>query len=131
MRLNFIPREGGNSFSGMLISSFTNEGMAGDNFTQELRNRGLRTPNNVRKSGEINVAYGGRFGATGLVLRDCSLQPDAELGRWHVGESERLQSDVIRLRSRPDQPAFTDVLTRNGAGRVTWQVNSTHKLAFA
>jgi hypothetical protein len=31
----------------------------------------------------------------------------------------------------PNQQAFSDVLTRNGAGRVTWQVNAIHKLAFA
>src|SRR2546430_13237273 len=32
-----------NTFSGLVISSFANEAMAGSNFTQALRDRGLRT----------------------------------------------------------------------------------------
>ena len=123
MRLNFIPREGGNSFSGMLISSFTNEGMAGDNFTQELRNRGLRTPNNVKERRD----------------QCCLRWPDSRDRLWFFGTVlyNRTQNWVAGMLVNrnafsptsfaydpdPDQPAFTDVLTRNGAGRVTWQVN--------
>src|SRR5258705_1884604 len=59
VRLNFIPREGGNVFSGLIISSFANEGMAGSNFTQALRDRGPGAPNNLKRSGEFNAAYGG------------------------------------------------------------------------
>ncbi len=132
VRLNFIPREGGNSFSGMLISSFTNEGMAGDNFTQELRNRGLRTPNNVKKSGEINVAYGGPIRRDRLWFFGTVLYNRTQ--NWVAGmlvNRNAFSPTSFAYDPDPDQPAFTDVLTRNGAGRVTWQVNSTHKLAFA
>ena len=130
VRLNFIPREGGNS-SGMLISSFTNEGMAGDNFTQELRN----APAHAQQREEER--------------RDqcCVRWPDSARPAWFFGTVlyNRTQNWVAGMLVNrnafsptsfaydpdPDQPAFTDVLTRNGAGRVTWQVNSTHKLAFA
>jgi hypothetical protein len=59
VRLNFIPREGGNTFSGLADQLVRQRGMAGSNFTQSLRERGLRTPNNLKRSGEVNVAYGG------------------------------------------------------------------------
>ena len=132
VRLNFIPREGGNTFSGMVISSFTNEGLAGSNFTQELRNRGLRTPNNVRKSGEVNVAYGGPIRRDRLWFFGTVLYNRTQ--NWVAGmlvNRNAFSPTSFAYDPDPDQPAFTDVLTRNGAGRVTWQVNSTHKLAFA
>src|SRR5258705_3698424 len=132
VRLNFIPREGGNTFSGMVISSFSNEGLAGDNFTQALRDRGLRTPNNLKRSGEVNVAYGGPilrdrlwFFGTMLYNRTQNL-----VARMFVNRNA-FSPTSLAYDPDPDQPAFSDVLTRNGAGRVTWQVNSTHKLAFA
>ena len=59
VRMNFIPREGGNNFSGLLIGSFTNQSLAGDNFSDELRDRGLDTPNNLKRSTELNPAFGG------------------------------------------------------------------------
>src|SRR5262245_208303 len=132
VRLNFIPREGGNTFSGMAISSFANEAMAGSNFTQALRDRGLRTPNNVKRSGEVNVAYGGpilrdRLWFFGTVLYN---QPK----NWVAGKfvnRNTFRAASVAYEPDPNQQAFTDVLTRNGAGRVTWQVNAKHKLAFA
>ncbi|HTI42533.1 MAG TPA: TonB-dependent receptor [Vicinamibacterales bacterium] len=132
VRLNFIPREGGNTFSGLLISSFANEGMAGSNFTQSLRERGLRTPNNLKRSGEVNVAYGGPilrnrlwFFGTGLYNRTQN---------WVAGmfvNRNAFSPTSFAYDPDPNQQAFSDVLTRNGAGRVTWQVNAIHKLAFA
>jgi hypothetical protein len=132
VRLNFIPREGGNTFSGLMISSFANEGMAGSNFTQALRDRGLRTPNNLKKSGEVNAAYGGpivrdRLWFFGTVLYNRTQN-------WVAGmfvNRNAFNPASFAYDPDPDQPAFVDVLTRNGAGRATWQVNRTHKLAFA
>jgi hypothetical protein len=43
-RLNLIPREGGNTFRGSLFGSFTNHSLQGNNFTSDLKDRGLATP---------------------------------------------------------------------------------------
>ena len=132
VRLNFIPREGGNTFSGLVIGSFTNEAMAGSNFTQALQDRGLRTPNNLKASGEVNGAYGGpilrdRLWFFGTVLYNRTQN-------WVAGmfvNRNAFSPTSFAYDPDPSQPAFSDVLTRNGAGRVTWQVNPTHKVAFA
>jgi len=132
VRLNFIPREGGNLFSGMIISSFANKGMAGSNFTQALRDRGLRTPNNLKRSGELNAAYGGPIVRDRLWFFGTMLYNRTQ--NWVAGmfvNRNAFSPTSLAYDPDPDQPAFSDVLTRNGAGRVTWQVNSTHKLAFA
>ncbi len=35
LRMNMIPRDGGNTFRGYFLASFADEAMQGDNFTQE------------------------------------------------------------------------------------------------
>ena len=105
VRLNFIPREGGNTFSGLVIALVHQRGDGGRNFTHALQDRGLRTPNNLKASGEVNGAYGRTDPARpALVLRNRALQSDAELGRGHVRQSERIQPHLVRVRSR-SQPA--------------------------
>ena len=37
VRVNFVPKDGGNTFSNSAIFSFTNESLQGDNFSDELR----------------------------------------------------------------------------------------------
>ena len=41
VRINLVPKDGGNSLSGSLFTSYTNEHLQSDNFTQELEDRGL------------------------------------------------------------------------------------------
>ena len=42
--LNVIPREGGNTFSGQFTVNGANGAMQGSNYTQALKDRGLKTP---------------------------------------------------------------------------------------
>jgi len=60
VRINFIPRDGGNRFSGLIFASLAKEGFAGDNFTgTDVQQRGLTTPGNIKGSGDFNPGLGG------------------------------------------------------------------------
>jgi hypothetical protein len=59
VRVNVIPREGGNTFNGVLFMNGTTEGLGGNNFTQRLRDAGLRTPNKINKMFDFNPGFGG------------------------------------------------------------------------
>jgi hypothetical protein len=59
VRVNLIPRDGGNVFSGVLAVNFTNEALQAYNLTDALKARGLRDPNTIKRSGEINPGFGG------------------------------------------------------------------------
>ena len=43
VRINFIPKEGGNSFKGVVFGSFTNNSLQGSNFSQDLKIAGCCT----------------------------------------------------------------------------------------
>jgi hypothetical protein len=59
VRVNFIPRDGGNIFAGVVYFRFTNDSLQGDNFTSELQARGLPAPNSLKTNWEINPGFGG------------------------------------------------------------------------
>ncbi|MBI2186694.1 MAG: carboxypeptidase regulatory-like domain-containing protein [Acidobacteria bacterium] len=59
VKVNVIPREGGNTFNGVLFVNGTTEGLGGSNFTPRLKNAGLRTPNAIRRMYDVNPGFGG------------------------------------------------------------------------
>lgn len=59
VRTNLIPREGGNTFNGTLFGTGANSAMQGGNFTKELQDRGLRSPNSINKNWDVNGGFGG------------------------------------------------------------------------
>jgi hypothetical protein len=61
LRINLVPRDGGNEFHTDLDASFASQGMQSSNFTQDLKDRGLRTPNRLDKYYDLNPSLGGRI----------------------------------------------------------------------
>ena len=59
VRVNIIPKEGGNTFSGSAFGNFSNSGLQGDNLSQELIDLGLRTPDIVDSIWDTSVDLGG------------------------------------------------------------------------
>jgi hypothetical protein len=59
--LNIIPRDGGNTFSGALFMSGASGSMQGSNYTQALKDAGLRSPQELRHVFEFNPMGGGRI----------------------------------------------------------------------
>src|SRR5690349_4177941 len=59
VRMNVIPREGGNVFNGVLFMNGTTEGLGSSNFTQRLKDAGLRTPNKIHNMFDFNPGFGG------------------------------------------------------------------------
>jgi hypothetical protein len=59
VRLNQIPREGGNIMSGSLFLGYQQESFQGDNVSQDLIDRGLRASDGIEKLYNIEGAVGG------------------------------------------------------------------------
>jgi hypothetical protein len=56
---SIVPKTGGNTFKGSVYASNVTKGMVGDNYTQELKDRGLVTPGKLYKLWDYNVGVGG------------------------------------------------------------------------
>src|SRR5688572_1916846 len=66
LQINMIPKTGGNKFSGSLFATAVNESFQGENNTDALRARGLRTPNSLKQQYDINPGLGGPIRADKL-----------------------------------------------------------------
>jgi len=59
VRLNMIPKEGGNRYSGAFFGAWSDGRWQSDNLTQSLRARGLSVPDRISKIYDFNASFGG------------------------------------------------------------------------
>ena len=110
VRINFIPRDGGNRFAAATFFTFSNGALASDNFTDELKAAGLGAPNEIKKNWDLNAFSRGTFQARqGLVLVLDALHRRRELGAG-LRERQCLQAVGVLVRAghntRAPQGAF-------------------------
>jgi hypothetical protein len=128
--INLIPRDGGNTFGGKIFTNFANHSMQANNFTQELKDRGLGTPNTMNKLWEFNPAFGG------------PIKRDRVWFQWSARSAGAYQNvpmfynknagDATKWTYEPDtnRPAGNqNKVTDFSSVRVTWQANPKHKFA--
>jgi hypothetical protein len=129
VNLNIIPKEGGNTFRGSAFGNTAKSWMQASNFTQSLKDQGLRTPAKLNNLYDVDAQGGGRivrdrlwFYATVRKVVSNNTVP----GMWVNKNANDPNSWVVDFDL--SQPAFTDTMDRSEAGRLTWQASQRHKL---
>jgi carboxypeptidase family protein len=130
VRINVIPREGGNTFSGTYFFAFANDSMAGKNLTQDLQDRGLRTPDSLKQILDINPGFGGPilrdriwFHAATRYSRSWNYIP--VFFNRNAGDP-----NVWTYEPDPGRRGSNEGTIKNLTARVTWQATTKHKFAF-
>jgi hypothetical protein len=59
VRINFIPKDGGNTFGNSTFFTFANQSMQGNNYTDALKAAGLATPTQIDSNWDLNESLGG------------------------------------------------------------------------
>src|SRR5258705_3379045 len=59
VRINVIPRDGGNMFSGALFTSYARPSWQADNITQSLKDRGISSGDRLKDNFDFNPRFGG------------------------------------------------------------------------
>jgi hypothetical protein len=131
VRINFIPKEGGNTFSGVVFGSFTNSSLQGDNFSQELKDQGLRYPNLMKRIWDFNPGIGGPLQRDRLWFY-TSVRSN---GSWNYVPGmvyNRNANDPTKWTydPDPDAPVSNDNTWVEAQFRLTSQVSRRHKLAI-
>ncbi len=129
VRMNFIPKDGGNTFANSTFISFANESMQGNNFSDELRAAGLGTPNKLLYTFDLNESLGGP------IKRD-------KVWFWFSTRYNNVQNETPIFRNAnefdptkwlyvPDtsRPAVAKGNQNNNSIRVTWQATPRNKFA--
>jgi len=131
VKVNYVPREGGNAFRFSFFGTGVNSGFQGDNYSDELKARGLTTPNSLRKAYDVNGSVGGpifrdRLWFFGSIRRQLNSTYFANL------YYNRNAGDPTTWSYDPDlgQQAYTAILQPDINGRLTWQALPKHKVGF-
>ena len=106
VRVNYIPKDGGNRLSGTMVFGFGNGGMQSDNFSDELRAAGLGTPNALKRSYDYNPGVGGPILRDRLWFHVAYKKQSTEVyPAGHVHEPQRQQPECVDVCARPVEPA--------------------------
>ncbi len=130
VQTNVIPREGGNRFSGSLFGTFVNSRLQGSNYAQELSDRGLRTPNSIKHTYDVNPSFGGPLKRDHIWFFASA--------RWVANVNyvagmfyNRNAGDPAAWTYEPDldRPAASDATHPSRSFRLTWQATARNKLS--
>ena len=126
--VNVIPREGSNVFSGQLNVSGSNGALQGSNYTQALKDAGLRAPSELIKVYDVSPMFGGRILPDKLWFYATFRQTGAENtvpGMWwnrNAGNPNAWTVDFDR-----SSQAFNNTVQRQATIRLTWQATPRNK----
>jgi hypothetical protein len=126
VQMNFVPRDGGNRFSGSVFANFANEGMQGDNLSDAIRARGLTTVNAVDQIYDVNGSFGGPIAIDRLWFYSAHR-------RWGNGTTvaglfENLTPTAWSYTPDESSPGVEDYVQRSHNLRLTWQAAARHKI---
>jgi carboxypeptidase family protein len=126
IRVNLIPKEGGNAFKGTFFLNGTNQSFQSNNLTDSLQSQGLFAVNKIKRVWDVNGSLGG---------------PIARNKLWFYFASRYWGLDKFPADSFYDADAryfaFAQDRTRQGvddswnlsnATRLTWQVTPRNKI---
>ena len=127
VRINMIPREGGNRFRGGFTTNFSNPALQTDNVSDELRDQGLPVANTLRRMWSVNPTLGGP------VLRDrlwffstytYSVSDNYVGGLFYNANPAAwtYTPDVARQ-------GYLDFFGHDAAVRFTWQASQRNKFS--
>jgi hypothetical protein len=128
IRINMVPKEGGNVFRGTFIFNGTNERFQANNVSDELRRQGLRDPNSVKSMYVMNAGVGGPL------VRDKIWLYTA----WQKTNTESYIAGMY-FNQTPGTPFYTPDFERRAVdlqpgwganARLTWQANDKNKFSF-
>ena len=132
IRINYIPKDGGNRFRGSLYGSYTNGGLQSSNLTADLKARGLPTPNSIKENYDFNPALGGPimkdriwFFGTGRIMRADNYEAGSFV---NVNGFDPKNYTVVYDTSRP---GYSRSLWTDAYVRITAQATPRNKIAFS
>jgi hypothetical protein len=129
VRINFIPRDGGNKYAGTFFGAFATEGMASDNFSgSDAQKAGLTSASRIKGSGDFNPGAGGPlvkdklwfFLSGRYLVADNYVAGQFFNANANVPGAFRYVSNGKQAILHQDQKMYQ--------ARLTWQVNNKNKI---
>jgi len=130
VRVNIVAKDGGNQFSGSFFGAWNDGAWQADNFTDDLRARGLRSVDKVNKIWDFNMGVGGPIKKDSLwyYVSGRHWGVHAPIAGTFVVPSGSKVNDCQAGRVTCDQ-GVDDQQIKSIVGRLTWQVSPRNKIS--
>jgi hypothetical protein len=129
VRLNMVPRDGGNTLTGSLFTGFQDKGFQSDNLTDDLQKRGVRTPDGIDRLWNVEGSTGGPirrdriwFFGSARAFHLNTLPADTFVGLAGTGTAT-----AAPLAST--EPGVDKQSINSYQARIVWQVSQKTKLS--
>jgi hypothetical protein len=129
VRINFIPRDGGNQFKGSTFFTFSNTSLQGSNYTPELKAAGLAAPNAIKKNFDFNQSFGGPIRKDRLWFWFSGRYNGADTFAPVFHNKNAFDPTKWTYEADPSRQAVTEGRVVQSSVRVTWQVSPRNKIA--
>jgi hypothetical protein len=132
VRLNVIPREGGNRFNSSIFASYMNPSWQGDNLTQELRDRGVSSGNKLEALHDINPGFGGPLKQDRLwFFVSARYSKSATYASGMYYDKNANNPNVWVFEPDLDRPAINPSVSKGAQLRLTFQANQKNKFGVS
>ena len=132
LRMNMIPRDGGNVFRGYFLASYASDSLQSDNLNDDLIARGLSAPDKIKRLWDINPAFGGPIKRDKVWFHTTMrLTGAATYASLFFNKNAGNPNEWAYEPDTSREAAFNDHTIRNANVRVTWQATQKHKLAVS
>ena len=132
MRINIVPREGGNTFNGTVFGSIATHAMQSGNLTDALRKQGLRTPDAVKKLWDLNPGFGGPIRHNKIWFYVSGLYSGSQLDVADMFFNKNANNpNAWTYEPDLNRPAFKDTHYEGGDARLTWQIARATRSEFS
>jgi len=129
LTMNIVPKQGGNSFSGLAFVSGYSKGMLADNFTPELQARGVSQPAPVYRVYDFNVAAGGPIVKDKLWYYMSVREQGSRQNTLNTFYNKNAGNpNSFLYEADLTRPAYSDRTWENYTPRITWQISSRNKV---
>ena len=128
VQMNQVPREGGNTFHGILVGAYGPKRFQSNNISSELKARGVGAYGDILRNRTMSGGVGGPirpnklwFYTTYGWVDSSKVQPG---NYWNKTQSSYLYTPDL------DRPAATEDTDKDYQARLTWQASQRNKVNF-
>jgi hypothetical protein len=125
---NIVPKAGGNVFSLYSNASYADKNFQTNNYSDELRARGLAVPPSVKRVGDFGVGVGGPIKQDTLWFYTGHRRWDAL--QEQAGQYYNATHHTLFYTPDLGRPAFLNNWAHDHSVRLTWQVNAKNKINY-
>lgn len=129
LRINFIPRDGGNRFASSTFFTISDGALQGDNFTSDLKAAGLGTPNQVVRNWDVNESLGGPFKRDKVWFWFSTRYNSVENQAAVFQNKNAFNPNEYLYVADTSKPGILKGYQANNSLRVTYQVSPRNKVA--